>query len=35
VLWIEENHKVPKRKTKIECGEFIGSTTEGGKISRI
>jgi hypothetical protein len=26
---IEENHVVPKGKTKMECGEFIGSTKEG------
>ena len=28
--WIEENHKVSKGQTKMECGEFISPTTEGG-----
>jgi len=34
VHWIEVNCEVPKGKTKIECGEFIYSKTEGEKICR-
>ena len=34
VHYNEENHEVSKGKTKMECGEFICSTTEVGKCCR-
>jgi hypothetical protein len=34
VHYVEENHEVPKGKSKMECGGFICCMTEGGKFCR-
>ena len=33
--WIEDNHEVPRWKTKIESGEFICSTAEDEKFVEV